>query len=207
MWFLSSREPLLRNTLLHGGDKTIASAMKRLYEALVPPTIANGPACRRQPTGDSGLADKPAGPELCEDLFLGYKPVAVLDEIGEDIEHLRLELDELACIAQLVASDVQLIFLEGIDHRPAVRLASPGQICHAPQCPRSPPEGGALLLVHIASSPSYRKYGTEVQARGTQLTRTSQGNLKKISGKSSVYLQGFRHPRNYIQDRLPRGGG
>ena len=56
--------------------------MERLNEALLSPTIANGPACRCQPAGDGGLADKPAGPELFEDLCLGYKPVAVLDEIG-----------------------------------------------------------------------------------------------------------------------------
>ena len=40
---------------------------------------------------------------LLEQFLLGYDPVAVLEKIGQDIEHLRLDLDELAGIAELIA--------------------------------------------------------------------------------------------------------
>ena len=73
--------------------------MDRLDEPLLPPPVADSPARRRQPAGQGGLTDEPAQPQLIEELFLGHDPVAVLDEIGQDIEHLGLELGHLAGIA------------------------------------------------------------------------------------------------------------
>ena len=50
----------------------------------------------------ASLTKRP-GHRLLEEFLLGDDPVAVLEKIGQDIEHLRLELDERAGIAQLVA--------------------------------------------------------------------------------------------------------
>ena len=77
--------------------------MHCLDDALLPATVANRPTCRRQTTGQGGLADEATRPQALEQFLLGDDPVAVLEKIGQDIEHLRLELDELAGIAQLVA--------------------------------------------------------------------------------------------------------
>ena len=73
--------------------------MDRLDEPLLPSPVADGPARCRQSTGQGGHSDEPAGPQLGEEFFLGHDPVAVLDEIGQDIEHLGLELGHLAGIA------------------------------------------------------------------------------------------------------------
>jgi hypothetical protein len=64
------------------------------------------------------LTDRVGGPGPLEEFFFGHKPVAVLDQIGEDIEHLWLGLDYFARIAQLVARQVQFTLLERVDHNP-----------------------------------------------------------------------------------------
>jgi hypothetical protein len=86
----------LSSVLLHRRDEAVTPAMDRLNEPLLPPLIADSPARRHQPAGQAGLTDEPAGPQLFEEFFLGYDPVAVLNEIDQHIEHLRFELNPLA---------------------------------------------------------------------------------------------------------------
>jgi hypothetical protein len=110
--------------------------MERLDKSLRPPPVAYGPACRHQSAREGGLSDEPAGPQLLEELFFGHDPVAVLEEISQEIEYLRLELDQLAGRAQLIAPWVELILLKGIDH---------------PPCP-PPPDGEPIPLPHTVRS-------------------------------------------------------
>jgi hypothetical protein len=55
---------------------------------------------------------------LLQELVFADDAVAMLDQIDEDVEHLRLELDELAGIAQLIALQVEFVIIsEDVDHR------------------------------------------------------------------------------------------
>jgi hypothetical protein len=86
---------------------------------MLPPAISNGFAHRHDATSYGGLADKPCRPELLQEFFFGDHAVAVLNQVGEDIEHLRLKLDRLTGIAQLVALQVEfIVVIKGVDHHP-----------------------------------------------------------------------------------------
>src|SRR5215212_6995070 len=53
------------------------------------------------------LADESSAPDRVEQLFLGDAALAVADELGQHVEHLRLDADHLVTVAQLVAQGVE----------------------------------------------------------------------------------------------------
>jgi hypothetical protein len=64
-----------------------------------------------------GLIDKRLGPELFEQLLSGDRTVAVLDEIGQHIEHLGLDLEHCPGTAELIELGVEFVVPEGVKHR------------------------------------------------------------------------------------------
>jgi hypothetical protein len=45
------------------------------------------------PAGDRGFADEPAAPHVVHQLFFWHHSVPVVHEVGEHLEHLRLDRD------------------------------------------------------------------------------------------------------------------
>jgi hypothetical protein len=77
---------------------------------------------RRDPgINDASSRDCSVTPHLVEELLFGDDPVPLSDQLGEDVEHLRLDRADGAVPAQLEASEVQLVVPEGIDHRRQLR--------------------------------------------------------------------------------------
>jgi hypothetical protein len=44
--------------------------------------------------------------------------VAMLDEIGQEVENLRLQLQELTATPQLASPDIEHVFAKGVPHCP-----------------------------------------------------------------------------------------
>jgi hypothetical protein len=64
-------------------------------------------------------------PQLGEQLILGHYAVTMLDEVGEDLERFRFELDGHASAAQLAERFVKFAVAEDVDHRPYSRWSCP----------------------------------------------------------------------------------
>jgi hypothetical protein len=75
------------------------------------------PSRRLDAAGERTLADEPVTPHFVEELLLGDDPVPLSHQVGEDVEHLRLDRADDAVPAQLEAPEVELVLPEGIDHR------------------------------------------------------------------------------------------
>src|SRR6185369_10758848 len=66
--------------------------------------------------GQCGLADEPVTPDLVQQLFLGHHPVAVAEQVDEDVEDLWLDRHALAIATQLEPLDIELAAIEGEAH-------------------------------------------------------------------------------------------
>ena len=75
------------------GDEAVAAAVHGADDPLGGAVVADGLAGGLDPAGERRLADEPVAPHLVEQLGLGHHPVAVRDEVGEHVEHLRLDVD------------------------------------------------------------------------------------------------------------------
>jgi hypothetical protein len=85
-------------------------------DTLLAAAVADRLAGRLDPAGQGGLAHEPAAPELVQQLGLGDEPAAVADQVGQDLEDLRLQVAGDAAAAQLVAALVELAVAEPVDH-------------------------------------------------------------------------------------------
>jgi hypothetical protein len=91
--------------------------------------VADRLAGRLDPAGQRRVGHEAAAPDLVQQLGPGDDPVAVADQVGEDLEHLRLQVAGDAAAAQLVALVVELAVTEPVDHParlPASSISSPG---------------------------------------------------------------------------------
>jgi hypothetical protein len=69
-------------------------------------------------------------PHDIQQLGLEDHAVAVLDQVGEDVEHLWLDVHQLTAARQLVASGIQHTAVEPVSHRQICapsRSGSPGK--------------------------------------------------------------------------------
>jgi hypothetical protein len=85
-------------------------------DPLVAAAVADRPAGRLDPAGQGRVGHEPAAPDLVQQLGPGDQPVAVADQVGEDGEHLRLQMTGDAAAAQLLAALVELAVAEPVDH-------------------------------------------------------------------------------------------
>jgi hypothetical protein len=118
---------------------------------------------------------------LLQELVFADDAVAMLDQIDEDVEHLRLELDELAGIAQLIALQVEFVIIsEDVRCR-----SSPPPSTRS--CRDSP---GRLLPEHLyvpsvlKSEPILAYLRKWCPAKGRQPLRESPQNLQEIFRRS-----------------------
>jgi hypothetical protein len=95
--------------------------------------VADRLAGRLEPAGQRRVGHEPAAPDLVEQLGLGDHPVTVADQVGEDLEDLRLQMADDAAAAQLQAPVVQLAVTEPVDH-PALSRIPPRRLhgCRPP---------------------------------------------------------------------------
>jgi hypothetical protein len=56
------------------------------------------------------------GPDLRTELLLGDDAVVMCKQVGEDLEHLAAQVDDLPGAAQLIALRVKLTGSENVDH-------------------------------------------------------------------------------------------
>ena len=63
--------------------------------------------CDSPSSPSARLADEPSAPDRVEQLFFGDAPLAVADELRQDVEHLRLDTNHLVTVAQFVALGVE----------------------------------------------------------------------------------------------------
>jgi hypothetical protein len=103
----------------HRGDETIAAAVECLNPALGPPAIAKGFTDHHQPLRQDPRADVAIGPQVLEEFLLRDYTVAVLEEVDEEIQGLRLDLAQCPGVAQFVALGIKRIVPKGVDHLPA----------------------------------------------------------------------------------------
>ena len=97
----------LRCVVCHGADELVPATAHRPDEALRFAVVAECPPGRLDPAGQGRLADEPSTPYRVEQLFLGDAALAVADQLGQDVEHLRLDADHLVTVAQFVALGVE----------------------------------------------------------------------------------------------------
>ena len=97
-------------------DEPVAAAVHGPDEPLGLPVVADRLAGLLDPAGDRGLADEPPTPDVVHQLFLGHHPVAVVHQVGEHLEDLRLDRHPYAGAPQLDLREVELQVLEGDDH-------------------------------------------------------------------------------------------
>jgi len=79
--------------------------------------IADATAGGRDAFRQYGLAHRLTAPDGVEQLVLGHHPVTVGQQICEDVEYFRLELDDAAPSAELKQLLVELAVAEHVDHR------------------------------------------------------------------------------------------
>ena len=101
--------------LLHGRHEFVAPAMHRPDDQLLAAVVADGLADRLDPRGEGGLAHESITPDGVEQFLLAHYRAAVLDEVGQHVEYLRLDPDLLAAPSQDDAVQVQLAVGES-DH-------------------------------------------------------------------------------------------
>jgi hypothetical protein len=101
-----------RSLLAHLADEPKAAAGHRAYEALLFAAVADCMPRGGDPAGQRGFGDDAPVPDRGEQVILAGDAVPVLDEIGKQIEYLRLDLDQLVPAAQLATLQVENIVTE-----------------------------------------------------------------------------------------------
>jgi hypothetical protein len=107
------------NVYGHHGNETVAAAVEGLNPVLGPPAIADGLPDHHQPLRQAPRADVAIGPQVLEEFLLRDHTVAVLEEVDEELQGLRLELAQFACTTQFIALGIERIVPKGVEHHPA----------------------------------------------------------------------------------------
>jgi hypothetical protein len=117
--------------LHHGGHEFVPLSVHRPDDQLLAAIVADGLANRLDPRRQRGLTHEAVTPDGVEQLLLAHHRAAVLDEIGEHVEHLGLDPDLLATPPKDDAIQVQLAVSESDhttdrsrDRRPSVEQSS-----------------------------------------------------------------------------------
>src|SRR6516164_7590971 len=97
----------------HVTDKAKALARNGAQETLILACVLYSLAHRIDATGQRRLRDDTAIPHFVEQLILADDAIAILDEIQQQVENLRLERNAFAGAAKLSPSDIKhMIFKE-----------------------------------------------------------------------------------------------
>src|SRR5262245_22397182 len=102
----------LRPVLLHVANEAQALAWDRPHQLLLIAAIADRLAHRIDAAVEGRIRNNPATPYGRDQIVLADHAVAILDEIDQEIENLRLDRDDRAARAQLPALRVEHKILE-----------------------------------------------------------------------------------------------
>src|SRR5262245_36465919 len=75
-------------------DKTKSALVQRAYEALVAAAVAERAPCRADAGAQRRLRDDAALPNHVDELVLADDPIAVANEVNEQVEYLRLDMND-----------------------------------------------------------------------------------------------------------------
>ena len=121
--------------LIDRGDEPVAATVDGLDDPLVAPAVSDRLAELLDPGRQRRLRHELVSPDDVQEFGLGHHAVPVLDQVGEHVEHLRLDVHQLPVAQQLVASRVEHAVVEAVPHRQIVPARrSPPRRC---PCPRS----------------------------------------------------------------------
>jgi len=101
---------------LHSGHEAIAPTVQCLDDPLRLPRVSDRAAGLLNARLQRRLADELLGPEMLEEILLGDKAVAVRDEVAQDVEYLRAQVDTPSSTAQFTAARIERIITEKIPH-------------------------------------------------------------------------------------------
>ncbi len=103
-----------RDTLLDVTNETKATLVQRANEALVVAAVAERAPCRADPGAQRRLRDDAALPNRVEQLVLADDSISIPNEVNQQIEYLRLDVNRRAGASQLLSRDVDLELGEAI---------------------------------------------------------------------------------------------
>src|SRR3954453_19776671 len=125
----------------HVTDKAKALARNGAQETLILACVLYSPAHRIDATGQRRLRDDTAIPHLFEQLIPTDDAIAILDEIQQQVEDLRLECNAFAGAAKLPPSDIKhMIFKEKSHLSNLACLAASGKNQACPKAKSSWPQ-------------------------------------------------------------------
>ena len=127
----------------HVADKPIAAAVDRLDDPLVTTRVADRPPNRFDAARQRRLGHEPVAPNLVQQLGLGHHPISVTDQVGEDVEDLRLDGDDLAAATQLQAPHTQFEVTEPHRHEASIIARRSARAPGDSRVVREPPAAGA----------------------------------------------------------------
>ena len=110
-----------------GRDEAVAAPVDRAHDRLTLAVVTDRATRGLDAGRERGLADEPVAPDVVEELFFGDHPLAVDDEVGEDVEHLRFDRDRNPAPAQLEERRVELDVTEAVDHGRGPRASRDGR--------------------------------------------------------------------------------
>src|SRR5581483_6904970 len=101
---------------LHLTDEAKALARHRADQLLVAAVVVDRLAHGVDPAGQGRFGHDASVPDLVEQFVLADHAIAVLDEIEQNVEHLRLQRDALAGAAQLPPIDIKYMICKEKSH-------------------------------------------------------------------------------------------
>ena len=135
--------------------KAIALAVQRAHETRGPPPLSKRLAQRRDTGFQDFVPDKLVGPQVLEEFVLGHHPIAMGQEVGEDLQHFAPHLERRASAMQLSALGIQDIVAKEVAHRPASLSPAEPLQSQLPVGGNSPQVSHALLweitMVHLST--------------------------------------------------------
>src|SRR5262249_27061649 len=117
---------LLARDLLDGGDDAKAATADGADAALRRAVVAERLARRLDPAGERGVGYDALLPDALEDLVPGDDAMAVLQQKHQQVEHLRLDRDDLVIPPQLEGGGVDDATVDTEDHGLAAGIVSAG---------------------------------------------------------------------------------
>jgi hypothetical protein len=101
--------------------------MHRLNATLLAPVVPESPARHSDTALQSGITYATLRPQVREELLTRHHLVRVGQEIGEYLEDLAVEGNQVYRATQFVASRIQRIVLEDVEHRPLLGHSARGR--------------------------------------------------------------------------------
>ena len=95
-----------RDTLLDVTNETKSALVERANEALVAAAIAERAPGRADPRAQRRLRYDASLPNRFEEFVLAHDSIAVANEVHQQIEHLRLDVNDRAGAPQLLACEI-----------------------------------------------------------------------------------------------------